>query len=887
MKIFLTIALFLYITPAYAEAAVENSPLKKFNALRVYEPIIIDGVLSESIWNTPGYNNFVQQDPDNGKEASLRSEVWIAYDDEAVYFGGRFYDNNPDSIMARLVRRDFIWSDPSDGCVLYLDSYNDKRSGYFFYVSAAGALADGLIYNDVKQPNDLSWDAVWDGAANIDSEGWTAEMRIPYSQIRFREEDAQLWGINVERFISRKVETDMISYTPRNETGFASRFTELVGIRGIKPSSNIELLPYITGKAEYNNSNSGNPFTSGSRYTPNAGLDIRTGLSSSLTLNATVNPDFGQVEVDPAVVNLTDVESSFQEKRPFFTEGVTIYRFGNGGINNNVNFNWYSPNIVYSRRIGRHPQGRLPSYDYADIPNGTRILGAAKISGQILNDWKIGTIHALTNREFAGIDADGIRSDVEIEPLTYYGVFRTQRDFNSGDQGFGVLATYVNRFYKDQSLNSSINSKAVVAAADAYTFLDENRNYVISGWGSISNVSGTQQRMIDLQRSSGHYFQRPDASHVNVDTSITSMTGYSGRLMLNKNKGQFIFNSAAGFVSPGYEINDMGYNPYSDIINMHFFTSYRWTEPTAYYQNTGISTAVYANYDFGWNKTYHGYYLGIFFTHPSHNGINLSFNYNPESFNARRTRGGPLTLNPVSRSYNASIFTDFRKDWVFNCGSNGRFGTDINNMSYYANLELKLTPTLTMAVGPQIGKSISAAQWVRVFNDPQALLTYNKRYIFARLDQNIVSAEIRTDWIISPRLSVQVYLQPLIASGKYTDFKMLERPKSYDFIIYGEEGSSIEKQTSVSGETLYLLDADGDGPSQTRTIGNPDFNYISLRGNAVLRWEYISGSTLYLVWTQSRENYLSSGDFNIRDSVSDMFTIHPDNIFMLKLTYLL
>jgi hypothetical protein len=886
-KTLLCLFVIIIVAANLTETAAESTPFKKFNALRVDEPIIIDGILEERIWQTPGYTSFVQQDPDNGKEASLRSEVWIAYDDEAIYFGGRFYDDYPDSIMARLVRRDFIWSDPSDGCVLYLDSYNDKRSGYFFYVSAAGALADGLIYNDVKAPNDISWDAVWEGASNIDSEGWSAEMRIPYSQIRFREEDSQLWGINVERFISRKIETDMISYTPRNETGFVSRFTELTGMKGVKPSKHIEIIPYLTGKAEYTRNQPGNPFNSGSRYTPNAGLDLRMGLTNSLTLNATVNPDFGQVEVDPAVVNLTDVESSFQEKRPFFTEGVTVYRFGNGGLSSNASFNWYSPDIVYSRRIGRHPQGGVPSYDYADIPNGTRILGAAKISGQVLDDWKIGTIHALTSREFAGIDAGGIRSEIEVEPLSYYGVLRTQKDFNSGNQGFGILTTYVNRFFKDESLNRSINSNAVVAAADGYIFLDDERSYVLSGWGGLSNVNGTKERMTALQQSSGHYFQRPDASHINVDTSLTSMTGYAGRLTFSKNRGKFIINSAAGFLSPEFEINDMGYNPYSDLINMHFLASYRWTEPTKFYQQTGISAAVYSSYDFGGNNTNKGFYLGTFFTHPSHNGINLNFNYNPESYNARRTRGGPLTLNPVSRSYNVYVFTDFRKDWVLSGGSSGRFGEDINSLSYYARLELKVTPTLTVTAGPQIGRSISEAQWVRVFNDPEALMTYNKRYIFAHLDQKTIAAEFRADWIINPRLSVQLYLQPLIASGKYTEFKMLERTKSYSFVNYGEKGSTIERQTNASGGTIYHLDADGDGPSQTRTIGNPDFNYISLRGNAVLRWEYIAGSTLYLVWTQSRQNYLSTGDFNFRDSVSDMFTIHPDNIFMLKLSYLL
>jgi hypothetical protein len=697
-NLFFSLILLIFSAIVQLISAAEYPSLKKFTAVRIDETVEIDGILSEQIWQTaPGYTNFVQQDPNNGEPASLRSEVWIAYDKDAIYFGGRFYDPYPDSIMARLVRRDFIWGDPSDGCVLYFDPYNDKRSGYFFYVSSAGTLADGLIYNDVKQPNDLSWDAVWEGAANLDSEGWTAEMRIPYSQLRFKEEEMQIWGINVERFISRRVETDMISHTPRNESGFASRFTELIGIKGIKPVSRIEVLPYITGKAEYTRRDPGNPFNSGNKYTPNMGLDVRTGLSNSLTLNATINPDFGQVEVDPAIVNLSDVESSFQEKRPFFTEGVTVYNFGNGGLTNSSSFNWYSPNMVYSRRIGRHPQGGLSAYDYAEVPEGTRILGAVKISGQVLDDWKLGTIHAVTNREYAILQTDGQRSEVEVEPLTYYGVFRTQKDFNQGAQGFGILSTYVNRFFKDKSLNNNINGSAIVAAADGYTFLDSDRTYVLSGWGSITNVTGTNQRMISLQRNSGHYFQRPDASHLKVDSSITSMTGYAGRLHFNKNRGRFVFNSAVGFISPKFEVNDLGYNPFTDLINMHFLASYRWNEPTSYYLSTGMSAATYASYDFGGTKTNQGYYLGTYFTHTSHNGINLNLQYYPASYNTRRTRGGPLTINPVSRSFNVYVFSDFRKDWVMQVGTNGRYGEDLRNITYWGNIELKLAPTLTLA----------------------------------------------------------------------------------------------------------------------------------------------------------------------------------------------
>ncbi len=884
MKNFTIIFIFILLILEQLFPADIASADKKLTAQRAYEKIIIDGILSESIWQRPGFTEMAQQDPDQGEKPSQRSEAWVSYDDEAVYFAAKFHDTSPDSIMARLVRRDFVWGDPSDGCVLYFDTYRDKRNGYFFYVSAAGTLADGLLQNDTKD-TDLSWDAVWEGVPKIHSDGWSVEMKIPYSQLRFNESDIQLWGINIERFISRRNETDMAAYTPRNESGFASRFPELVGIEGIKPSARFEVMPYVTGKAEYIKSAKNDPFNSGENYLPGAGLDFKAGLGSSLTLDATINPDFGQVEVDPAIVNLTDVEATFQEKRPFFTEGVNIFRFGRGGTNNNVTFDWSRPSIFYSRRIGRSPQGGLPDYDYADAPDGTHILGAGKISGRLFNDWKIGTIHALTRREFAKIQYNGDRSKAEIEPMTYYGVFRAQRDFDSGRHGLGLLSTFTSRFFDDNSLKETLNKDAFAAGLDGWTFLDDDKTYVISGWAGASRVSGNQTRMTSLQRNSRHYFQRPDVSYISVDSNAASLSGYAGRLMLNKNRGRFTFNTALGVVSPQFEVNDLGYNSYSDRINSHFFASYSWQDPTDYYLNAGVNAATFATYDFGGNKTAHGYWFGSYIRLHSFYGGNINFTYNPSSYNARRTRGGPLTVNPVSRSFNLDMYTDNRARLVFNSGGNMRFGEDARSRSVYTNAEVKITPTLTFSAGPEISKDIYNAQWITAYSDPSAIATFGNRYVFAHLDQTTFAADIRADWIISPKLSFQVYMQPFISSGKYSDFKALQRPKSYDFLTYGENGSTIDKITDADGDISYALDPDGSGSAVAKTIGNRDFNYISLRGNAILRWEYLPGSTLYLVWTQSMDDEQPSGDFYLDKSMDRLMNLRPDNIFMLKLSY--
>jgi hypothetical protein len=650
---------------------------------------------------------------------------------------------------------------------------------------------------------------------------------------------------------------------------------------------NLELLPYVTGKAEYIGHDAENPFNPGHRYRASGGLDLRAGLGSSLTLNATVNPDFGQVEVDPAEVNLTDVETAFREKRPFFTEGTNIYRFGNGGTNRFSSYNWPGATLFYSRRIGRTPQGYLPPHDYADMPNGTSILGAAKLSGRIGKNWKIGTLHALTERETAALDLGGQRSKAEVEPSTYYGVMRFQRDFNGGRQGLGILSTFTNRFFNDSLLRNTINKDALVTGVDGWTFLDQGRKWVLTGWTAASRVSGNEQRMVTLQRSGMHYYQRPDASYLGVDSSATSLSGFAGRLMLNKNRGRFSLNAAIGFLSPGFETNDLGYGAYSDLINMHVLAGYRFIKPTKLYQDAGFTGTTYASTDFGGNKIAQGYNVSGYMTFRNLSGVNASASYRPQTLNSRRTRGGPLTINPEGVNYSINLNSDNRKWWVVFAG----YGRDISDNalinSMYAQIEFKISTTLTLQFGPTFELGDYKAQWVTSYADATADKTFGRRYVFANLNQRTFAADIRADWIINPNLSFQVYAQPYIVSGQYTAFKALVQSKSFDFMEYGTLGSSIETgSASVGGKpTVYFLDADGTGTSPQKTIGNPDFNYISLRGNAVLRWEYRPGSTLYLVWTQSREMVDPNGEFRLGNSFESMFDAKADNIFLVKLSY--
>ncbi len=468
--------------------------------------------------------------------ATERTIIKLAYDEKYLYLGAIMYDSAPDSIMARLTRRDEEVD--ADNIVLCLDPYNDKRSGYYFGLNAAGTQLDGVLYNDSW--DDDSWDGVWEGKVYRNGEGWTAEMRIPFSQMRFNQSDSMVWGINFRRVVARKNEEAFLVFVPKNESGFVSHFANLTGFENISGGGQLEILPYITGKAEYLQYEEGDPFHDGKNYIPGAGADLKTGIGSNLNLNATINPDFGQVEIDPAVINLSDVETFYQEKRPFFIEGSTIFDFGMGGARNYWGFNWGGTDFFYSRRIGRQPQGSIPDdVDYSDYPTGTHILAAAKLTGKLGESWNVGTIQNVTKREFAGISSNGTQSEIEVEPLAYYGIFRGQNEFDNGQQGLGFISTLAVRDFEDERLSDEINKSALTFGLDGWTFLDSSQTWVIAGWTGMSYLSGNEQRMIDLQQSSRHYFQRPDASHVDVDSMKTSLTGYAGRIVLNKQKGNF------------------------------------------------------------------------------------------------------------------------------------------------------------------------------------------------------------------------------------------------------------------------------------------------------------------------------------------------------------
>jgi hypothetical protein len=876
MKYIIHIYIFTLLISFVSWANNNFTTTDSVKALQIQYPIEIDGILSEPIWQSScGISKFTQRDPNEGSQPSQKTLVHVGYDDEALYIGARLYDSAPDSIIARLERRDAQVE--SDFFAIFIDPYLDRRSGYYFAITAAGTILDGVLMND--EWDDDSWDGIWQGEVNIDQDGWTAEIRIPYSQLRFHKKEKYCWGINFRRDIKRYNEKDYLVFTPKDGSGFVSRFPTLVGIQNINPSRNFEVLPYIRTKAEYLDVESGNPFNDGSRYIP--GTDFKIGIGSNLTFDGTINPDFGQVEVDPAVVNLSDVETYFQEKRPFFIEGASIFEFGYGGSRSSWSFNFGTPTFFYSRRVGRTPQGSLPDHEYADIPDGTKILGAAKLSGKIGNNLNIGTIHAFTSREYAGLSDQGRKFNSEIEPFTYYGVLRLQNEFNKGFRGIGAIATASTRFFKDERLRDQLNREAYTFGMDGWSFLDENKMWVITSWWGMTHILANTQRMLSLQQSSRHYFQRPDANHVNVDSSATSLTGYAGRITLNKQEGNVIFNSALGFINPKFNVNDLGFFWRNDIINAHIGSGYKWTETTSFSREAGIIFALFGSLDFDTNVTWAGLFFDTWVTFLNYYDIDIMFAYNPVTTNNRRTRGGPLMKNLAGWELNLQANSDDRKNWVIGLGTFGYVrGKNYWYRSFEVTVKWKPTSNLSLSFTPQIFWDYELAQWVDWFEDERAVETYSKRYVFGELKQTELSGVLRVNWTFTPKLSFQIYLQPLISAGDYQNFKELARPNTFEFNRYGEGNSSITRE-----DNTYRVDPDGPGPAEYFEFDNPDFNIKSLRANAVVRWEYLPGSTLYFVWTQSRFDFDDNGEFQFNRSLDRLFRGSTDNIFMVKLTY--
>lgn len=860
-------------------------------------PISVDGRLSEADWaGAPIATGFVQRQPVEGKPAQHQTEVRVLFDDEALYIGARMLDPDPASIARQMTRRDE--EGQFDYFAVELDPVLDHRTGYRFRVSAANVQRDEYLFDDNER--DGAWEAVWQSAISFDSTGWYAELRIPLSQIRYRASaDEQEWGINFFRRRLASNEESHFALISQLQRGHVSQYGRLDGIRIAEASRRIELRPYVLSSANVRPAEAGNPFMDGSDLNARAGVDLRYGLGGQFTLDATFNPDFGQVESDPAVINLSAFETFLDERRPFFVEDAKIFDFTLSGGRNR---------IYYSRRIGRDPHGGAPSdYAFSDVPDASTILGAAKLTGRTDRGLSVGVLASLTRAERGRAFDDSLGATrFLVEPRTSFGVVRLKQDLNDGASTVGVIGSLIQRDLPASGAFDNLPRSALGFGFD-WEHQWANRAWAFFGYVAGSHVAGDSLAMIRIQRSSTHYFQRPDSPRLGVDSTATSMTGYDWRMTLEKRRGDHWTGSIwAAQVSPGFEINDLGFSSRQEVLDGGVRVSYREIRPGTVFRNYNLSASTFHNYshdlledvrDAGtWARAH---ISGSF----SLNGNAQLLNYwrlegnvsvEPERMDRSATRGGPLMLNPAGLNARLGIDSDSRRRVTI--GPNVSFERASMNSDSRVSLSMDLgyrpSSWLDLRVSPSWSSSRTGAQFVTSTSTLEYAPTFGRRYIFGELERRELSFQTRMNAAFSPTLSLQMFVQPLLSSGDYGAYKQFLAPSTYTFdrfeegahTLSGDANRCTGGRTCVDAANTRYIDFDGDGSSDL-SFGDRDFNVRSLRGNAVLRWEYRPGSTIFLVWQRNQADETAIGDFRFQRDLSAMMRAPAHNVFMVKIRY--
>lgn len=866
-------------------------PVPSAHAAARGSAVTIDGRLDEAAWRaaTP-ITDFTQVDPDEGQPATERTEVRFLFDANALYIAARMHDaQGRAGVRSNLVRRDDDFN--SDYFEIVIDGYHDHLSRAFFLVNPAGSRRDMIGIG--TSCCDSGWDPVWEVATHIDDDGWVAEARIPLSQLRF-DSSNDTWGLQVRRFVHRRQEVAQWAFWKKSESGGPNRFGHLEGL-DLRNSgaAKLELLPYAVGKGSFLQHAPGDPFNRGRDASARAGLDLKYLLTSNLTLSATFNPDFGQVEVDPAVVNLSAFETFFPEKRPFFIEGAGI--FGFGGFNCYFCSNVSSLSAFYSRRVGRAPSGADLAYGagpFADVPDAATILGAGKITGRTANGLTIGVLEAVTGRADARVQrADGTRLSQEVEPLSNYFVGRVKKDMRAGNLVVGGVLTSVARQLSDP-FEPRLASHAELAGGDVrYTW--NQRRYSLTSQYAISNVSGDARHIAARQRSSARYFQRPDRGRMDngfftnaYDTTLTSLRGAGGYLRIAKEAGDWLWEAMTNVRTPGFETNDYAFQTTADYLYFNANVVRSVTKPGRWYRH--IWSSVGAQTQQNWDGDRTDVQVPVFFgmQTPQYWWTNAFVIWRPDTDDDRLLRGGPVVRKPGNVFVNVNVNTDSRKRVIGSFtaarGANTRGGRSLNLST---GAEARPTSNVYVSVNPSWNDARNLLQYVRAVNDPTAVDFAGRRHVLATLRQKTLGLDTRLNVTFSPTMTLQLYAQPFFSSGAYSEFKEFVAPRRSDWAVYGRDAGTITRATS-DGTGAYTIDPDGaTGPAAPFALSNPDFSVRSLRGNAVFRWEYQPGSTLFFAWAHSRAGSAPFGDFDFARDREALLADRPDNVFLVKATW--
>jgi hypothetical protein len=827
-------------TPAYAGPARNPSPAARAgNAASASK---IDSAPNDGAWErAPAITGFVQRDPKEGAAPSFPTEARVLYDREYLYVKVRAFDTDAARIVGIRTRRDS--DSPSDWIRIIVDSYCDHKTAYEFAVNPAGVKRDTYWFADSN--SDTSWDAVWDVSVTRDEKGWTAAFRIPFSQLRFRPGGDNVFGFAVVRQIGRLNEMSSWPLIKKGVPGYVSQFGELTGLELTGAAKRLEVSPYTVGKVMAQPLEAGNPFVKPRDAGATVGADLKYAVTPGLTLTSTINPDFGQVEADPAVVNLTAFETFYQERRPFFVEGSGNLRFDldcNDGR---------CTGLFYSRRIGRTPHGDpvTPDGGFAYSPAQTTILGAGKLTGRA-GAFAIGALDALASNETASLALGTNRWQQTVEPLTNYALFQAKREW-SDQSSLGFLLTNTAR--RIDANTNSLPSNATTGGVN-WDWRFPGRRYSLTGYWAGSTLRGSAAAIDDLQRNAVHNCQRPDQSYIDCDPASTSLGGHAGMVNFQKIGGERVrFSFNGGYKTPGFDVNDVGYLQRADTVEQSGWVQIRWDKPTAVYRNVRLNFNQWSGWNFGGDRRFTGANVNAHITLVSNWMAGVGVNYQAAGIDDRSSRGGPAFRNKRGGNVWYYVQSDERKRlngmWQ---AFHFRDEAGATDWGFDPQVTYRPASFLSISGGVHFEKMNEDTQWVENVEDAST------HYVFGRLRQTTLGLTGRLNYTITPTLTVQLYAQPFVSAGAYGDFKELVRPRVTPF------GNQFDPCTYA---------------------GNPDFNYRSFRMTNVLRWEYRPGSALYVVWQQGREDTASEGRFRYGNDLASMFGTPGINVFLVKLSY--
>jgi hypothetical protein len=846
------------------QTSTPKQPVYTTSRLVTAKPVI-DGKLDDECWTKGTWaGNFRQWLPDEGAKPSYPTDFNVQYDDRNLYVAIRSHDGEPNKILRQAGVRDEFAGDMAG---INFDSYHDYRTGFEFTVTAWGQKIDLVLFN----PNnwDLNWNPVWKVKTGMEDSAWVAEYEIPLSQLRYSGNAEQVWGLHLWRWISRLQEESDWEIQSKTGPGILFNFGELHGIKGLKKSRRLEIMPYTLGEFKTMKKEQGNPFTDkGKAWAGNLGLDAKIGISSNFTVDLTINPDFGQVESDPSVMNLTAFETFYEEKRPFFLEGLTIfdYKFDN-------------QNLFYSRRIGHAPSRSVSPNDnlFVNSPDKTSILSAIKLSGTTSKGLSVGVIQSVTANEFARLsDKDGNRTSTKVEPLTSYTVARIQKGYNAGNTVVGGILTATNRAIEDNEFET-LSSAAYTGGLDLRHHWKDKEFYLDARLIG-SYIDGSKDAIAALQKSSARYYQRPGANYLKYDTTATQLSGWGGKLQIGKgSKGRWKYSTGATWLSPGLELNDLGYMNTADELNQQNEISYLINQPVSIFRTYNIDLEQFNTWNFNGSYLGSGAHLSFSAEFKNQWGFATNIIYHSKRLDTKILRGGYDMMMPRSITSFGSLNTNTSKKLIARLSYSYESTGNNSATSYQIQPGISYRPVNNLKIE-------LTADYIENHDKLQYVTTNydipGNRYILGTIDQKTFGVTFRIDLNLTPEFSIQYYGSPFVSRGSYSQLKFITDPENK---VFGDRFAVYPDQVLTGG--AYQVYDYLSGPRIDYTIDNPDFNFHEFRSNLVAKWEYRLGSFVYLVWSSERSGYTNASKASIGDSYKQLRSIFPNNIFLIKLNY--